>query len=152
MFLISLVRALDRAKVAYAIAGGYAVNLHGVVRGTVDIDVVLQISLKDFLKAEVALTELGLASRLPVNAKDVFTFREEYIAKRNLIAWSFVNPNNPAELVDILINQDLSELKVKKVALGRQEIRIVALKDLIEMKRASGRPQDLEDVRALEKL
>ncbi len=29
---------------------------------------------------------------------------------------------------------------------------MIAVKDLIEMKRASGRPQDIEDIKALERL
>ena len=44
MFLIRLVRALDKHKVDYAIVGGYAVALHGAIRGTVDVDLVLGFS------------------------------------------------------------------------------------------------------------
>src|ERR1700684_1474896 len=39
--LDELVRALDEAKIPYAIAGAVALNAHGFIRATVDIDVLL---------------------------------------------------------------------------------------------------------------
>ncbi len=56
------------------------------VRGTVDVDIVIQLKQSAFNKAEQALMELGLQPRLPVSADDVFLFREEYIKNKNLIA------------------------------------------------------------------
>jgi len=82
----------------------------------------------------------------------VFEFRKEYIEKRNLVAWSFSNPNNPTEVVDIIITHDLSHMRTKTLTVNGVAVQILSLKDLIDMKRASGRPQDLEDVKALEKL
>ncbi|TDJ35665.1 MAG: hypothetical protein E2O56_00795, partial [Gammaproteobacteria bacterium] len=91
-FLSRLCQGLDRAGLRYAIVGGHAVALHGAVRGTVDIDIALLWNLKTLRGAEQALTELGLVSRLPISAGDVFRFRDEYIENRNLIAWNFHNP------------------------------------------------------------
>jgi len=41
MFYLELFRALDREKVRYLVVGGVAVNLHGIGRLTVDVDVML---------------------------------------------------------------------------------------------------------------
>lgn len=38
MFLAELFGALEAARVAYAVVGGVAVNLHGVPRMTYDVD------------------------------------------------------------------------------------------------------------------
>jgi hypothetical protein len=38
MFILKVVKALNAYKVHYAVVGGYAVALHGAVRGTVDLD------------------------------------------------------------------------------------------------------------------
>ena len=46
-FLSRVSKALDAAGVRYALVGGYAVALHGAVRGTVDIDIVLRWTLRD---------------------------------------------------------------------------------------------------------
>ena len=153
MFIHDVCAALEKADLTYAIVGGYAVALHGAPRGTVDIDVVIQWSLQNLHKIEKTLKELGLVSRIPIDAKSVFHFREEYIENRNLIAWNFYDPLNPVNQVDIVINYDLkNKSHTKTVTTPSGKVRILALPDLIKMKNASGRPQDLEDVRALEGL
>jgi len=152
MLLLRVSEALSKARVRHALVGGYAVALHGAVRGTLDIDLVVRLDEKSFVGAERALRSIGLEPRLPVTAREVFRFREEYIANRNLMAWSFVNPNRPSELVDIVLTHDLAELDTKTVRVEGRSIRIVALNDLIEIKLQSGRPQDKEDVRALRAL
>ena len=106
-FLNKVCSALDDKGVRYAVVGGHAVALHGAVRGTVDVDIALAWNLKSLLTAEQALTEIGLVSRLPIDANDVFQFREEYVNNRNLIGWNFYNPINSAEQVDIVITYDL---------------------------------------------
>jgi hypothetical protein len=152
MLLLRVTRAFERAKVPYALVGGYAVALHGAVRGTVDVDLVIRLREADFLRAEKALRSLGLQPRLPVTASEVFRYREEYIRNRNLTAWSFVNPALPSELVDVILTEDLARMTVKRLKVGGQTIRVASVDDLVRMKRASGRPQDLEDVEALRRL
>jgi hypothetical protein len=122
------------------------------VRGTVDVDIALQWNLKNLRNAESALHAIGLTSRLPISAADVFQFRDEYINNRNLIAWNFVDLKNPAHQVDIIINYDLSGHKTETVNAGDWRIKILALDDLIAMKRSSGREQDLADIKSLEYL
>ena len=152
MFFYDVAAALEKAGVPFAIAGGYAVALHGAVRGTVDVDIVLRLARKSFLAAESALRGLGLTPRLPISAAEVFDFREEYIRNRNLVAWSFSNPRDPSQIVDVIITHDLSKLKVKRIKAGGRTLPVLSLPDLVAMKKASGRPQDLEDIRALEEL
>lgn len=152
MLLRRLSQALKNEGVSFAIVGGYAVALHGAVRGTVDVDIVLKLSRKDFLAAEKVLTELGLTPRLPVGAGQIFDFREDYIKNRNLVAWSFQSLSNPAEIVDIIITHDLSRMKTIQIRLGEETIPVISRKDLIVMKKQSARPQDLEDIKALEQL
>jgi len=152
MFLFRVCDALSAAGVPFAIAGGYAVALHGAVRGTVDVDLVIRLDESSFTRAEQALMTLGLQPRLPVTAAEVFRFREEYIRNRNLLAWSFVNPSNPAEIVDVLIGEDLADCEPVKVRVKGRVLPVVSKKDLILMKTRSGRPQDLEDVAALKRL
>jgi len=152
MLLIRVAAALGSAKVPYAVVGGYAVALHGVVRGTVDLDLVLRFRESDFTRAEAAFHGMGLRPRLPVTASEVFKFRKEYIANRNLTAWTFVNPSDPAEIVDVILTHDLSGMKTKRVRVAGRSVTIVAREDLIRMKSAAGRPQDREDVSALRRL
>ena len=150
MLIDRLTRALKKYKVQYAIAGGWAVALHGAVRGTVNIDVALVLNLKNLKLAEAALQSMGLVSRLPVTPDDLIGFREQYILNKKLLAWRFINPEDYTEIVDLLIVEDLKDLKVQKIKVGAETIPVVAKSALIQMKKKSGRPQDLEDIKALE--
>lgn len=152
MFLVRVCRALTDAGARYCIVGGHAVALQGAVRGTVDVDLVLRLRQADFERAEAALKGIGLVPRLPVTATEMFNFREEYVAKRNLRAWSFWNPHDLSEIVDILITEDLDKLKADTFTVGGQVIYVLSRKDLIAMKKRAGRAQDLSDVAALERL
>lgn len=144
--------ALHDAGVAYAVVGGHAVALHGAVRGTLDIDLVLRWTQETLVRAEAALNGTGLVSRLPITAEDVHAFRDEYVSNRNLVAWNFHNPDDPLEQVDIVITYDLTGKRTKRFELASAPVVVLAIEDLIAMKRASGRPQDIEDVQALERL
>jgi hypothetical protein len=152
MFIQQVIRALERHHVRYALVGGYAVALHGAARGTVDIDILISLNLKAFQNTEKALGSIGLAPRLPVSADDMFGFREEYIKNRNLIAWSFVNPKNPTEMVDVVITENLKDIGIVSKAAFGMKIKVAAIDDLIRIKKKSGRKQDKEDIKALEKL
>lgn len=152
MFLHQLCQALEKNKIPYAIVGGYAVALHGVVRGTVDIDLVVKWTLENLLKLELTLNHLGLVSTLPITAENLFFFREEYIKNRNLIGWNFYDPKNPLRQIDIIITYSLNNEEVETIATAEGKVKVLSVKSLIEMKQKSGRPQDIEDVKALEKL
>jgi hypothetical protein len=152
MFIHKVCEILAQAKVPYAIVGGYAVAMHGVLRGTVDVDLVISWSLEYLQKAEAAFKQIGLVSRIPVTAADLFRFRDEYMQKRNLVAWNFYDPANPVNQVDIIITYDLKGAHIKKLKTFSGVICILSIDELIKMKKVSGRPQDLEDIKALKEV
>ncbi|MGZ3746173.1 MAG: nucleotidyl transferase AbiEii/AbiGii toxin family protein [Pseudobdellovibrionaceae bacterium] len=147
MLLYQIIDIFDFSKIKYALVGGYALALHGVVRATVDVDLVLNLKQNDFERAEQALGKIDLQSRLPIRAQDVIKMRKEYIENRNLIAWSFVDYKNPTRQVDILITKDLKDLEIEKVSVGGRRITVASLKELLKMKTEAGRPQDLIDIK-----
>ena len=152
MFVIRVIKSLRNYGVRAALTGGYAVSLHGAVRGTVDVDLVIPLELDQFERTAQALEAIGLVAKLPITPKELFHFRDEYIQRRNLIAWSFVNNANPIEIVDLIITHDLRNLKTKTISVVGEKIEILTIDSLIEMKTASGRKQDWADIEALQKL
>lgn len=152
IFIDNLCNALTESGVRYAVVGGYAVALHGAVRGTMDVDIAINWNLSTLRKTEAVLTGLGLLSRLPINAEDIFRFRDEYVTKRRLIAWNFYDPKNLANQVDVIITFDMKGRTRKRLQTQAGVIYILNIDDLIQMKRASGRKQDIEDAQALDKL
>jgi hypothetical protein len=151
MQLVELVKALKKEKVNYMIVGGYAVNFHGYSRNTVDIDLIIKFTLANLKKVERLLGEMGMVSRLPIDAISIFKFRDEYIKNRNLIAWNFYNENDPTDQVDILINHDISDFKTEKFLVDNLEFKVISKKDLLKMKKESGRAKDLLDIKELTK-
>lgn len=152
IFINRVCKALAQQNVRYAVVGGYAVALHGAVRGTMDVDIAINWDLNTLRQTEKALKEIGLVSRLPVSADDVFQFRDEYITNRNLVAWNFYKPEDASQLVDIIITYDLKDKGRQRLHTAAGPIHVLQLNELIRMKRKSGRPQDIEDADALEKL
>jgi len=146
-----LITFLKKEKINYMVVGGYAVNFHGYSRNTVDIDLVIKFSLSNLKKIEKMLQNVGMISRLPIDAVAIYKFRQEYIKNRNLIAWNFYNENDPTEQVDILITHDVSDFKSENFRVGDLEVKVISKDDLIKMKKKSGRDKDLLDVRELMK-
>jgi hypothetical protein len=136
----------------YAVVGGFALVLHGAVRGTVDLDIIISFKKEDFIEIERRLKSLGLTPRLPIKADEIFNFRKEYIKNKNLIAWSFVNVSRPDQIIDIIITHNKDKIKTKTFHIGSTKIKVATLNELIKMKRVSARPQDLEDLKQLERL
>jgi len=54
----ALLEVLERHRVAYVVVGGYAAELHGSVRRTVDVDVVPRTTLDNLERLTQALREL----------------------------------------------------------------------------------------------
>jgi len=55
----AVARALDDAGVRYLIAGGLAVNAHGYLRYTNDVDLVVQLVPENIVRAFAALASIG---------------------------------------------------------------------------------------------
>lgn len=152
MFIERVSRAFIDHGVAFAVVGGYAVALHGAVRGTVDLDLVLDWNRNNLEQAVQTLHALGLKSHLPLDTATVFSQRDSLIRDKNLIAWHFYNPENLAEQIDLIIDFDLTARAVNNIAVGSTTIPVLNKNDLIAMKEKSGRPQDLADIDALRNL
>jgi hypothetical protein len=151
-FLIKLCKTLNQNKIEYAVAGGWAVALHQIPRATFDVDLVLKITAQNFNNIEKILNQLGLVSQIPVNADQIFKFRLEYIQNKNLVAWNFINPLMPSEVVDLILTEDKNDLEIEIRKVGDCKIPVLSAKSLIQLKKKSNRPQDQEDIKWLQKL
>ena len=152
MFYKSVIQALNKQKIRYAVVGGLAVNLHGATRGTLGMDLITELTLKNLKSLEACMKKLGLRPKLPISAEDLYHYRQEYIDKRNLVAWSFVASDNPSQVIDIVITHDLCEFETTVIRAGNVPFTVINKNALIDMKMQSGRKQDLEDIKALKKL
>ncbi len=158
MFLKEFFQALHLQKVEYVVVGGLALVMHGIVRLTADIDLVVSLEKENLLRFLEVIETLGFRPRMPVNAKDVIdeNTRKRWFREKGMKVLSFYKPEAPLAIVDMFIYEPI---KVKQM-LQRAElmefegvpIYVASVEDMIKLKEQSGRKQDEEDLKALRSL
>lgn len=150
--------ALHGARVRYLVVGGVAVVLHGHLRTTADLDLVVALDGDNALRAIEALEGLGYHPRAPVAARsfaDAET-RAAWVAEKDLTVFSLWSDRFPGLELDLFVREpfDFEEAWGRRVTVTLDAVTatVASLADLIALKRAAGRPQDLADVAALEAL
>ncbi len=150
--------ALEREGVRFLVVGGVAVVLHGYLRTTVDLDLVIQLDRGNVLHAVDAFKRLGFQPRVPVQLESFAdeSERARWAREKKARVFSLGHPDEPGFLVDLFVEEpfDFDERyhRAAIAPLGEVEVRVLAIEDLVEMKRAAGRAQDLADVEALLRL
>lgn len=152
MFIKQICDLFKTHNIPFAIVGGYAVALHGIARGTFDVDIVTELSEGNFVKIENSLKSIGMKSILPISAQELFRNRERYIEEKNLIAWNFKNPERARDSLDIIINEDLRNLEIIEVVSDFGKMPVLSIDSLIQMKSKANREQDQKDIAALKEL
>ena len=153
---LPLFKALNEANVQYIVVGGLATVLHGYARFTADVDLVINLNQVEAEKAIKVITSLGLKPRAPVDPMQ-FTdkaIRESWFNDKNMLVFSFFDPNNPLMVLDVFIREPFpfEEMINRTVQMdfGDITVPVCAINDLIEMKKIAGRPKDLEDIKYLQ--
>ena len=150
--------ALNAAGVRYLVVGGVAVVLHGHLRITADLDLVVQLTPANALSAIEALVGLGYRPRAPVPAREFArdAASRDWIATKGMTVFSMWHPTEPGLEIDLFVEVpfdfDAVYGRALAVRLDTVTAPVIGLADLIAMKRRASRPQDLLDVEALEAL
>lgn len=132
---------LEKEGILYMIIGGQAVLLHGEPRLTRDIDITLGATVE---KLDAILRVAAASGLEPL--VDPETFPKETMVLPcqhggSDIRVDFIFSFSPYE------QQALQ--RVRKVRIGKADVRFAAVEDLIVHKMFAGRPRDLEDVKAI---
>lgn len=153
-----VLEVLNSAEVRYLVVGGVAVVLHGHLRTTADLDLVVQLERDNILKAMRALAGLGYRPRAPV-AAEAFAdedLRESWVREKGLTVFSLWSSRAPTLEVALFVREPFGFADVYaralKVPLEKTFAWVISLPDLIALKNQTRRPQDLEDIQALEAL
>ena len=158
MLFFNIFRRFNEKGLDYVIIGGVAVLMHGVVRLTADLDLMVALERDNLRKLIDAMAELSYRPRIPEPAEALLdpARRQGWIDQKNMEVFSFYDPDQPMALVDIMIREpvDYRTLRERAVMMDIDglSVPVASREDLIAMKRISDRPQDREDIKALERL
>jgi hypothetical protein len=142
---LDLLSALNAAKARFLVIGAYAVGVHGIPRATKDLDVWIEASpdnaarvlralrsfgapLADLTEADFAQPGAGFKMGLPPRRIDILT-----------------------QISGVAFEQAWPHRLEAEFAPGLR-CGVIGVVELVANKRAAGRPQDLADVDALERL
>jgi hypothetical protein len=158
MFYLDVFRALEEHRVRYLLVGGLAMNLHGVPRMTMDIDLVIALDTDNLKGFIAAVSNLGLQPVLPLALSDLLdpAQRDQWTKNRNMVAFALRPPEPEGPTLDILLDPPIDMQKALSRAiyrdLGSTQAALASIEDMIQMKEKSGRLQDLDDIEHLRRL
>ena len=148
-----LFRALARHNVQYVTIGGIAVQAHGGQRLTQDLDVAIAASSENVARLAAALGDLDARILGPDGRRSSSVPAAALLASSD--QWHPITAHGALDVITLPAHLgSFAEMRARahEVTLGDLSIPIAHREDLLKMKRAAGRPQDLADVRLLETL
>jgi len=143
-----ILRVLVTHQVDFLVVGAVAVQAHGYIRSTLDLDIVVRPSALNLSRLAEALADLEAEPR---NARARMRLADPNWLKRAPV----VPVVTRAGWFDVLnvesTGRRYDDLRVGALTIELRGLKVdvVGLRDLIRMKKAAGRPQDLADIEAL---
>ena len=146
----ALLERLTDARVDFVVIGGVAVTVQASARFTKDLDICYASDTGNLQRLGQLLIDLGATLR-GVEEDLPFVPDERTLARTQILTLS-TDLGGLDLLVDPAGSPGWKALRrhADVIELAGREVRIAAIDDLLSMKRAAGRPQDLLDVEALE--
>jgi hypothetical protein len=147
-----LLAALTDGGVDFVVIGGIAVVLHGHIRTTRDLDITYDTDPANLDALGQVL--VGLDARLR-GVTEVVPFVPD---GRTLRVAELLTLETAAGSLDLLAAPPgapaYTELKAnaEQIELEERTVYLASINDMVAMKRAAGRPRDLEDIEALEEI
>jgi hypothetical protein len=137
LLLLDVIDFLNREKVSYAVIGAMAASVYGIVRASMDADVVLALATHALPNLERRLRQAGFGSELRIGDAD------DPIGAVLALSDEFGNR------VDLLVGlrglEPAAFLRVLDVPFQGERLRIIGREDFIAMKLFAHGPQDIVD-------
>lgn len=143
---LDVLRAFEQARVEYILVGGVAVNLHGIVRATEDIDLFVRPEAENVERLKAALRSLW-------NDPEI-----EEICVEDFETYPTLRYGPPGEdlVIDVLTSVGTAfrfdDLEAQALSIDGVQIKVATPETLVRMKRNTLRPIDKADASALRRL
>ena len=139
---INLIRLLNEGGAEYVVLGGHAVIAHGYLRTTGDVDIFVKPSQENAQKLVKVMERYGYT-----NGEfdlDDFTKVPSYMSFSRYDGW--------IDIMTFTLGVSFDECYNNRLILNIQGVPVnfIGLQQLLENKRATGRPQDLQDIENLD--
>lgn len=154
-----IISALNTSGVRFLVVGGLAVNAHGYVRATVDLDLVIGLETANIIAGLNALQGIGYQPKIPITAEQFANaeLREKFRAEKGMLVlqlWCDARRQTP---IDIFVHEPFDfdtewQTAVRFDFDDGLKIPVVNLPTLLAMKEAAGRDKDRVDIAYLRKL
>jgi len=141
-------------KVKYILVGGIAFNLLGGERTTHDMDILVDMTNDNLAKVVSILNKKGYRVKQPVDPMGIANekIRTDWIVNKNMKAFNFYKEDEMKE-VDIIIDSPVQYSDARKdcvrIKIDSMVIPVISIRNLIKMKKDTGRPVDAIDVNML---
>ncbi len=158
MKIVELLQSLADNQVQYVLVGGLAVQLHGFMRATFDVDLVLAMNDENLLRFINVAKRHALVPGIPVpidSLRDAAQI-DQWHREKGMLAFSLREQGAGGSVVDVLVRPPVSFERlcsnaVTGMLFGRS-VAIASIEDLLVMKQFANRPKDQLDIAALEKI
>lgn len=137
-----LLQSLKEHRVDFVVIGATAFPVHGYARATLDIDIFIKPSEENAGRTRAALEAFGY---------DVTDIKIEDLLKKKLLIRQYAVETDIHPFVKGMSFERVWKNKVK-AKFGKTPVYFASLTDLIKMKHAANRPQDIEDLKYLKRL
>lgn len=137
-----LFRSLKEHNVDFVIIGATAFPIYGYARATFDIDIFIKPDTANAERTWQALKEFGY---------DMTDISVDDLLKKKLLIRQYAVEADIHPFVKGVSFDLVWKNKVRK-KFGSTLVNFASLDDLIKMKKAAGRPRDLEDLKILKKI
>ena len=148
-----LFAALAHHEVEYVTIGGIAIQAYGGQRLTQDLDVAIPVCAENTARLAGALGDLDARILGPDGQRSTSVPSAELLGSSD--QWHLITPHGRLDVLTLPAHVgSFAEVRARalEVLMGELSVPIAHREDLLRMKRAAGRPQDLADVRLLESL
>lgn len=137
------IKSLNDCEVRYMLVGGFSVILHGYPRTTGDMDIWVDRTYENYIRIKKAFHQFGMS---------VFDMTDSnFLSHPNWDVFSFGIPPVAIDLMIAVKGLDFESCYKNSVIFEDDglSIRTIHKNNLIEAKKISGRPKDLDDLENL---
>ena len=158
MFYLDLFKALQDDSVRYVVVGGLAVNLHGVSRLTMDVDLVVALDAENLARFAKAAQRLALKPVVPVALDELGDAAKvrSWIEEKHMLVFALRPPGAADPTIDLLMQPAVSFDEVYRARLEKDiagiRVPVASIAHLVALKTGTGRHKDESDIVALRAL